>query len=299
VELSWPIKLRIAAVVATGVVLIGILAWPLAAPHDPLGAVCFSNLSDLGAVYLVLIAFLVGFFSYFISWPYGREIGILAVPSGLAIWAGRSGSLAELIQLGPALSQRQALFASLKWEPFFWLLIIAAGLAGVLFGQKIWPRSHKAETSAKSNPQPAKYLNAIVALIGSAFIAHFCIKVLALDFTMSNDTNNTLVAQPAVGQIIFAVLVSFGLAAFIVNKFLNTSYIWPTLASVLVTVFAVVTYAKQDVLQNFVESWPATFFSSSVVCVLPLQMVVFGSLGSIVGYWMAIRYTYHKKHEQK
>jgi hypothetical protein len=296
VELSWLIKLRIAAVVATGVVLIGILAWPLAAPHDPLGVVRFSNLSYLGAIYLVLIAFLVGFFSYFISWPYGREIGILAVPSGLAIWASRSGSLAELIQLSPTLSQRQALFASLKWEPFFWLLIIAAGLAGVIFGQKMWPRSYKAETSAKSNPQPAKYLNAVVALIGSAFIAYLCIKILAQDFTMSN---NTLVAQPAVGQIIFAVLVSFGLAAFVVNKFLKTSYIWPTIASILVTAFAITTYAKQDVLQNFMESWPATFFSSSVVCVLPLQMVVFGSLGSIAGYWIAIRYTYHGKHEQK
>ncbi len=295
-ELSWPIKLRIAAVATTGILLIGILAWPLAAPHDPLGAVRFSNLSHLGATYLILIAFLVGFISYFISWPYGREIGVLAVPSGLAIWADRSGSLAELIQLSPTLSQRQALFASLKWEPFFWLLIIAAGLAGVLFGQKIWSRSNKAETSVKSNPQPAKYLNVIVALIGSAFIAHFCIKILAQSFTMSN---HTLVAQPAVGQIIFAVLVSFGLAAFVAKKFLNTSYIWPTIASVLVTAFAVTTYAKQDVLQDFMESWPATFFSGSVVCVLPLQMVVFGSLGSIAGYWMAIRYTYHGKHEQK
>ena len=289
-------RLRIAAVVATGAALIGILAWPLAAPPDPLGSVQASNISLIGRAALVLLAFLVGFMAYFVSWPYGREIGILAVPSGLAVWAVRSGSMAQLIQLNPTLPQRQTLFAALKWEPFFWLLIVAAGFFGVLLGQKIRSKPEPAETPTKATPKPNTYLNTIIALVGSGLIAQLCIKILAQDFTMSN---NTLVAQPAVGHIIFAVLVSFGLAAFVVNKFLKTSYIWPTIASILVTAFAVTTYAKQDVLQNFMESWPATFFSSSVVCVLPLQMVVFGSLGSIAGYWIAIRYTYHGKHEQK
>jgi hypothetical protein len=296
VELSWLMKLRIAAVVATGVVVIGILAWPLAEPSDPLGVVCFGSLSYIGAITLVLLAFLVGFVAHFVSWPYGREIGILAVPSGLAVWAGRSGSMAKLIQLNPALPQRLVLFTALKWEPIFWLLIIAAGFAGVLLGQKMWSKPHPTKTLVNSNPNLNRYLNVIAALFGSAIIAHFCIKILAQDYTTSD---NTVVAQPDTGQIIFAVLISFGLAAFTVKKLFNTNFIWPAIASALVTAFAITIYAKQNVLQNFQQNWPATFFSSSVISILPVQMVAFGTLGSIAGYWLAVRYTHHRKHEPK
>ena len=37
-ELSWPMKLRIAAAAAVGVLLIGILAWPMAEPFSRVGA---------------------------------------------------------------------------------------------------------------------------------------------------------------------------------------------------------------------------------------------------------------------
>jgi hypothetical protein len=107
-ELSWPMKLRIAAVAAIGVLLIGILAWPYA---EPFGAV--KAMGSNGAVVLIVLAFVAGFIGYFVSWPYGRQIGILAAPSGLAIWAVRSGSMAGLIQLNPTAVQRQALVASL------------------------------------------------------------------------------------------------------------------------------------------------------------------------------------------
>ncbi|MFQ6036431.1 MAG: hypothetical protein ACE5NM_11395 [Sedimentisphaerales bacterium] len=295
-ELSWLMRLRIAAVVATGMALIGILAWPLAAPPDPLGSVQVSNINLIGATALVLLAFGVGFISYFISWPYGREIGILAVPSGLAVWTVRSGSMAQLIQLNPTLPQRQTLFAALKWEPFFWLLIVAAGFAGVLLGQKIRSRPELAGTPTKANPKPNTYLNAIIALVGSGLIAQFCINILAQD-VMTSD--NKLATQPAVGQIVFSVLVSFGLAAFLVKKFLNMSYIWSTMASAFVTTFAIATYAKQDMLQHFVGRYPATFFANAVISILPVQMVALGTLGSIAGYWLAVRYSYRRKHANK
>ncbi len=106
-------------------------------------------------------------------------------------------------------------------------------------------------------------------------------------------------AQPTVGQIVFAVLVSFGLAAFVVKRFLHASYIWPTIASALVTAFAISIYVKKDVLQYLVQNWPAAFFSNAVISILPVQMVAFGTLGSIIGYWAAVRYDYWRKHEMK
>ncbi|MCH7556827.1 MAG: hypothetical protein IIB56_05145 [Planctomycetes bacterium] len=296
-ELSLLMRLRIAAAVATGVVLIGILAWLLAASSEPLSAVRASDISLGGKITLVVLAFLTGFIAYFVSWPHGREIGILAVPSGLAIWAVRSGSMTTLMQLNPTAAQRQALLTTLKWDSTFWLAVVAAGFAGVLLGQKILSSTRPAEKQKKTDSKAIKYLNAIIALVGSALIAQFCIRIFAQDVKVI--ATGSVVAQPSVGQIVFAVLLSFGLAAFVVKKFLNVSYIWPTIATVLVTAFAISSYAKQDVLQYFVKTWPAAFFANSVISILPVQMVAFGTLGSIAGYWMAVRYKYWRKHEMK
>jgi hypothetical protein len=291
VELSWMMRLRIAAAVATGVILIGFLAWPLAAPAEPFGAVLAGNISLNSKIVLAGLAFLAGFIAYFLSWPYGREIGVLAVPSGLAFWAVRCRSMAGLMQMNPTLAQRQALFAHLKWEPLFWLGIVAAGFAGVLLARKIRSKPEPDEVKKKANSKSNIYLNAAIAVIGSGLIAQFCIRVLAQDVRIGS-----FVAQPAVAQIAFAVLISFGLAAFVVKKFLDVSYIWPTIAGALVTGFAVTSYLKQDVLQHLVQRWPATFFPNAVIAILPVQMVAFGALGSIAGYWLAVRYNYWRKH---
>jgi hypothetical protein len=298
-ELSLLMRLRIAAAVATGVVLIGILAWPLAASSGPLAAVRASDIGPGGAITLVVLAFLTGFIAYFVSWPYGREIGILAVPSGLAIWAVRSGSMTTLMQLNPTAAQRQALFTTFKWDSIFWLVIVAAGFAGVLLGQKILSSPRPPETQKKSNSKPTQYLSAIIALAVSAFIAQFCIRIFAQDVKIFDNRLGSVMAQPSVGQILFAVLISFKIAAFVVKKFLDVSYIWPAIATVLVTAFAASTYAKQEVLQYLVKTWPAAFFTNSVISILPLQIVAFGTLGSIAGYWMAVRYRYWRKHEMK
>jgi len=292
-------RLRITAAVATGAILIGILAWPLAAPPEPFGAVSLTagTIGFGAAITFGVLAFLAGFIAYFLSWPYGREIGILAAPSGLAIWAVCCGSMASLMRLNPTAAQRQALFATLKWEPLFWLAIVAAGFAGVLVGQKILcPKPEPDKPKEKSNSKSNIYLNAAIALVGSVLIAQFCISILAQDVRIFDNKLGSVLAQPAVGQIVFAVFVSFGIAAFVVKKFLNVSYICPTVASALVTAFAVSAYVKQDVLQHLVQHWPAVFFSHAVNSILPVQMVAFGSLGSIAGYWLAVRYNYWRKH---
>ena len=298
-ELSLLMRLRIAAAAAVGVILIGILAWPLAASSEPLNAVLAGNISTGGLITLVVLAFLTGLLAYFVSWPHGREIGILAVPSGLAIWAVRSASMTTLLQLNPTVAQRQAVFATFKWDSAFWLALAAAGFIGVLLGQKIMPSSRKSMQQKTSDSRPAQYLSVIIALVGSVFITQFCIKMIAQDVSQLDKKLGMIMTQPSVGQIVFAVFVSFGVAGFIVKKFLDVSYIWPAVATVLLTIFSVYSYARRDVLQYFVEQWPSAFFVNSVISILPIQIVVFGTLGSIAGYWMAIRYNYWRKHEMK
>ena len=140
-------------------------------------------------------------------------------------------------------------------------------------------------------------MNAVLAVACSVFIAQFCIRIVAQDVTLSDNTLGSVVAQPAAGQIVFAVLVSFGAAAFVVKRFLNVSYIWPAISSAFVTTFIASVYAKE--VPDLVQNWPAAFFPNSVISILPIQMVAFGALGSVAGYWMAIRYEYWRKHEMK
>lgn len=297
-ELSWPMKLRIAAAVGCGVVLIGLLAWPLAAPPEPFRALSvFAGVISLTDVIIfAVLALVAGFVGYFVSWPYGREIGILAVPSGLAVWAVRCGSMAALTQLNPSLAQRQALLASLKWEPVLWVGIVAAGFAGVFAGQAVSGKVKGRADQEKFKSESKIYLNAIIALVASVLIAQFCITVFARDVRLFDEQIGSVMAQPATGQIVFAVLVSFGIAALVVKTFLNAGYIWPIIASGLVTGFVIIANVKQDTLQHLVGHHPAASFPNAVMSILPVQMVAFGTLGSIAGYWMAVRYNFWRKH---
>ncbi len=298
-ELSWLMKIKIGAAVAVGVLLISIIGWPLGAPAEPFGVVSIfaGDISFGGALVLLGLAFLVGFLGYFVSWPWGKEIGVLAVPAGLAVWAVRGGSMANLMLENSTAAARYQLFATLKWEPFFWLAVVAAGWAGVLAGQKLSRKKIQDKGQEKPVSRSTAYLNAAAAFIGSGLIAQFGIRILAQNVRAFDSKLGSVMAQPAVGQIAFAVLVSFGLAAFVVKKFLDADYIWPVIASAFITAFGVIGYAGKGVLQHVVEHWPAIFFPNSIIAILPVQMVAFGTLGSVCGYWIAIRYIYWHKHE--
>jgi len=299
VELTWPIRLRIAAAAAVGVLFIGLPAWPLVEPPEPLAPVFAGNVGFGATLVLLVLALAAGFAAYFCSRPYGRQIAVLAVPSGLAVWALRSGSMATLLQANPTALQRQHLLAAMRWEPIFWLIIVAAGFAGVLAAERVargslWNNSPDNLKSGKYT-----YLNAIIALVASALIAQFAIRIFAQDVRIPDNRLGLVVGQPAKGQIVFAVLVSFGIAAFAVKKLLDADYIWPIISAFPVTFFATSTYRRSITLQHLVGNWPAVFFSNSAVSIVPLQMVTFATIGSIAGYWLAVRYTHKPEQEAK
>lgn len=297
-ELTWPIKLRIIAAVLAGIMLIGFLAWPLTAAGNPFAPVMAANISFVGAAILTVLAFAVGFLAAFLSRPWGRQIGILAVPAGLSIWAVRSGNVASLLQMTPAVSQRQEIFAQLRWGAIFWIWVVAAGWLGVLAAQKIFGEKDKpSEEPPKSGPTSNMYVNIVIAVVASVLLAQFFLELLAKDVVLSDGRLGIVIGQPAVGQIIFAVAASFGAAAFLVKKFFNMSYIWPVLACAVVTVVATSRYVNPELLKYLVGHWPAAFLNKSVLAVLPVQMVAFGTLGAVLGYWLAVRYNYWRKHE--
>ena len=295
-ELTWINKLRNAGVTALGMIVIGILAWPLAGPADPLLPVRAWNISLPGTITLLVLAFGVGFAGYFIAWPHGREIGILGVPFGLTVWAGRSGPMRALTQSLKEPSQREALLHSLRFEPIYWLLIVAAGFAGVLAAQRLRPSSGPAPSLAriKNDLKPGTYLNIGIALVVSTLVIAFFTGVFAQDLCTSY---RTVAAQPEIGQIIFAILGAFAAAAFVVKKFLDMSYLWSAVASILVLPFAYAVYGDPQTVAKFAETEPATFYPHAILAILPLQFVAVGALGAVTGYWLAIRYDYWRKHE--
>ena len=108
-----------------------------------------------------------------------------------------------------------------------------------------------------------------------------------------------MVGQPEVGQITFAVLVSFVLAGFLVKKFLDIDYTVPAVLTAIVTFLGFTVYTRPDLLRYMADSWPKAFFAHSITAILPLQIIAFGTIGSIIGYWLAIRFACWRKHIAK
>lgn len=296
-KLSVLMKCRIAATAAAGVIIIGLGAWSLVAPEESMGVVSIGTITVTAAVTLIFLAVLVGFVGYFLAWPYGREIGGLAVPAGLAVWAIRTGNMKNLMLLNQSIEQRQEIFATFTWEPALWLIIVVAGFAGVRIAGRAFPRKQLDEqTKVESDSKSRKYINSAIAVIGSVVIARFFIEILAQDFRLSDVILGSIVAQPATAQIAFAVVVSFGIAAFLIKTFLNTGYIWSIFAAAVTTALMSIRCKRPNVLQRLFEHYPSVFFSNAIAAILPLQMIAFGTLGAIAGYWLAVRYQYWRKH---
>lgn len=294
-ELSWINKLRIGAVITLGIVIIGVLAWPLAAPDDPMSPVRSSDIGFVGTLLLGALSFAVGAVSFFVAWPHGREIGVLAVPFGLAAWAIRSGPMLSLTQSHTTAQARQGLVQSLLFEPVYWLLIVAAGFAGVLVARRISANQTskaglaKLQSCFKSNTAVIGLLALVVAVLLSIFF----FGVFAQGLPTSGKAP---AAQPPRGQIVFAGIAAFAVAGFVIKKFFDLSYAWTTLATTLVVPFATMAYYRSDTIRKFAETQPAACFPHAIFAFLPVQIVALGAIGSVIGYWLAMQYDYWRQH---
>lgn len=298
VGVSWRMRLRIIAAMVIGTVLIGFLAWPLVRPLDPLGPITIftGHISLFDTVICLILAYLAGIGAFFACTPYGNEIAPLAAPAGLAVWALGPGDMTALLRLNHTLAQRQQVYAVLKWEGLFWLAIVAAGYLGC-FTAKVLTKAKSKDLVYKptQNSKLNKLLTIITAMVATVVLAHFAISIFAQDVKMFDSELGSVVGQPGVAQIAFAVLIAFAIASFVVKRFLDVSYIYSTIAAAGLVYFGVTISAKADVLNYMVENWPVAFFTRATSAILPIQMVSFAALGSVAGYWIAIRYAQWRK----
>jgi uncharacterized membrane protein len=283
---SWPIKIRTLAVALLGMVVLGLWAWPIVAPAEPFGIVSMPDLT--GALILMILALATGFVGYFLTWPHGVHMGVIAVPAGMAVWAVRSGVMADKFVGTTGAVQRADFLQSLLPEPFFWLLIAAVGLAGVFLGRFVLAPAAPAQINHNkprfklNNPA-----NDAVAVIASAVIAFVAVTLLAQNVKFADDKVGYVTAQPSTGQIGFAVFVAFALASFVTKEFLGAPYFWPAAATALVSAFGLAFYDRSWIMEHMAANWPANFFASPHSSILPIQMVSFGTLGAVAGFWLA------------
>ena len=134
-EMTWQVKVRIGAAFAVGALLIGVAVFGMVAGGDLQRPVLAANLGLDEVLVLAAAAMVSGFAAYLFSRPYGWDIGVLAVPAGLAVLAARSGVVATLFQQRPGAEFRADMFSSLRLGAVFWLAIVAAGFLGVALGQ--------------------------------------------------------------------------------------------------------------------------------------------------------------------
>ena len=277
-----------------GAIVMGVWLWPLAAPSNPMDIVRLSNLDVKACAVLMPVALLLGFAGYFLAWPYGREIGILAVPAGLGIWGCRSGSIATLMQASSSAAQRQDVFTSLRWGPFYWLALVMIGWLGTLLAYKL--RACPPVKHIETHPQkPASLaMNMALALPISIVVSQIILNAFAQD---SRTANSTLLCQPVSGQLAFALLFAFGGAAFVVKNFLHVGFFIPMTSCAALFFLGTFFYTTPGTMSDIAQNHPAVCFPSAIVSILPVQAVAFGAIGAVTGYWLAIRYRHWRTHE--
>lgn len=299
-ELTIAMRIRIAVVCLIGAVIIGIGAFGFVQPETPLDALTMlnGNISVMDAVICAVLAFITGVVSYFAAYPYGKQIAGLAVPVGLGVWAFRSGTMASLMLVNRSVELREQIYTEFQLEIILWLAIIAAGFAGV-YAAKTFTGLKDAQPPEDIGKKFHKNqaVNIAIAVVISVIITHFMIAILAQNVKMFDSAKNIeqVIGQPSAGQIAFAVLVSFGLAAFVAKYYFSVSYFYVIAASVLLTVWTARFCANSAVLEHMADNWPAHFFARSSCAILPFQLVSFAAIGSIAGYWFAVQWAHSKE----
>ena len=105
-------KIRILIVLGVSGVLFGVWGWSLVRPSDAGdGLTVVLNEKPfrviITALFIGLIGALVG---TLIGKPYGRQLGMLAIPAGLSVWSIQSGNMERLLMNYPEAAARTGMF---------------------------------------------------------------------------------------------------------------------------------------------------------------------------------------------
>ena len=288
-NVHWLVRVRILASMAVGGVLLGFLLWHRIAPVDPLGAVTLigGSISIPDAFFCFLAAFIAGAGGYLVAYPAGRSIGLLAAPTGVAIWS--------LLLTHSTLDQRTAVYSFLRLETLFWAAVLLFGAAGVWAAGKLLPVKADPLAGEKKDFNANRIVTMIVGIIASIVIVQFAIGLFAQNVRYPDVQLGSVIGQPGSRQIAFAVFVSFVLAGFIIKYFLDCDHYLAVIAAPILFFFILYKSSGSRILSHMTESWPVAYFSTPIAAILPIQIISFAAIGALAGHWLAVKYKTSKE----
>jgi hypothetical protein len=170
-------------------------------------------------------------------------------------------------------------------------VLVAGFLKKITFSDK--PASLKWDFST------SKITNTGIGIILAVIITEIALRIFAQNISYSDAQVGSVLAQPANVQIAFAVLLSFGIAGFLIKLFLNVNYLWLLISAAALLFLGYTNYIRGDEITYISETWAAAFFPSAVNSIDPLAMMSFSALGSAGGYWLAVRYEIWKNKQNQ
>lgn len=302
-DLTWPIRIRIALAAAIGVGLIGLFGWPMLAQNgSTAGLAIAAKLSFSDRICISLLAIACGFLGALVSMPYAKQIGVLAAPAGLMWFSLKTIPLSRVIQQNPAADARVETYNTIAFESFIWLALILLGCLGAIAAAELKPKKQTSEKDSDTSKGFLKIttptlINGLLATAVSAVIGAFFVMVFAQDVSIPDTKFGSVMCAPSRGQIIFACFAAFGIAAFVTKFLLNANYIWTIISTAIVSTAAILIFANGDNLQYMQANWPANFANNSLLLILPVQIVSAGAIGAVNGYWTAKRYQFWRENE--
>jgi len=298
-ELTWLMRFRIVVALAVGIVLLGILPADLVRPPaDGVFAIFAGSISIGDLLICAVLSLIAGFLASAICTPFGLQVGILAAPAGMAVWALKSDALSAVFQQSPAVQDRLNVYAGLRFEAFIWLAIAGCCFIGAFAADKLFRRKPVSLIDKFDTNFKLPSFSAIpIVVVATVLIGNILINILAGDVSYPDVKLGRVIGQPANIQLAFAVTVAFMACGFLAKLFLGVSFIWPAAASALLSCCSIIAYVKKPILEHLSTSWPAVFFARPVIAVLPVYMVAFGCIGAIWGYWLAVSYHLWREYE--
>ena len=138
-NVEWLLRVRILAALTAGALIVAATGYTLVRPDDPLGAISLftGEISVFSSAILIGLGFAAGIVGTLVCHPLGSGLGPFAAPAGVATLAMTSGGFRQLLLIHHTLDQRNAIYASLRWELLFWLAICAAGYLGSYLTSKL------------------------------------------------------------------------------------------------------------------------------------------------------------------
>jgi len=305
------IKIRVAVVLAVGILIFSTVGWSFARPWDPVGDLTvLSHHQPLRMVFMVLLLSLISTaIAVAVSGRWVREIAPLAVIAGLGTFSVLTGGIFALLLKHNQLPGRSRMFYHFAGESVFWFVLVIAGFILAHLSFVFFRR----DSAVKNSPTPlpdtqtdfikrfiTNFINsretgtAILALIGTCIIAAILLTLLAqsqsVKITLLDQRVVLAASVPDLGQNIFAVFTAFLLATMLFQHLLNAP-LWPFIpAPLIVAVFAYSGAARHAIQGPLAQVAPAFILPSMrIATILPVQYIGLGTLAVIAGYWFSIR----------